>query len=345
VETVNQFVFAANTTTDARQIQWSALGDYTNWAASIASQAGNNTLVDTPGGITAAKKFGNAIVVYKQKAMYLGINVGPPNVWDFGLIVGFAGAMSHEAVVNIGTPDNPKHIFMGWDDFYMYDGAKPVPIGTARLKQSVFSELLQTRYYACAALHDQVNNRIYFYYPTQDSQFPNKCVVYHYRMDKWGRDDRQIEAAGYFSTPGMTWDALGGTYATWDNFPTVAWDYAFQNDSAILPAVFDTSHNFKTLSGAAGTTSITTGDQGDGTNVYTAHRVRPVFIRAPASATLTNYYKMNEGDSLTQDMTTSLTNGKFDFLRDARWHRFTMSMSGDWEMPSYVAEFEQSGSE
>lgn len=345
VETVNQFVFAANTKTDARQIQWSALGDYTTWTASIASQAGNNTLTDTPGPITAIRKFGNAIVVYKQQAMYLGINVGPPNIWDFGLIVGVAGAMSQEAVVDVGMPDNPRHIFMGWDDFYMYDGAKPVPIGTARVKQAVFAELLQSRYYACAALHDRVNNRVYFYYPTQDSQFPDKCVVYNYRTDKWGRDDRQIEAVTSYSTPGITWDSLGGTYSTWDQFPNVAWDFAFQNDSAILPAIFDTTHNLKTLTGAAGTTSITTCDHGEGTGVYTAQRVRPIFLKAPASATLTNYYKMNEGDSLTQDLTTSLDSGKFDLLRGGRWHRFQMNMVGDWEMAQYALQMEPSGSE
>src|SRR5690606_24284407 len=128
-------------------------GNYTDWANSVATQAGTDTLEETPGGITASRRFGNTLVVYKKNSMFLGVNVGPPNIWEFNLIPGSAGALSQEVVVNIGTPDNPKHIFMGEDDFYLYDGSKPIPIGANRVKLSVFGQLLRSRYYACTASH------------------------------------------------------------------------------------------------------------------------------------------------------------------------------------------------
>lgn len=346
VETVGKFVFAASTSSNAHGIQWSALNDYTSWSPSVATQAGSDVLTATPGSITAARRFGNTVIVYKKNSMFLGVNVGPPTVWEFNLIPGTAGAMSQEVVVNIGTPENPKHIFMGEDDFYLYDGSKPVPIGSNRVKKTVFGELVQSRSYACKALHDPRENRVYFYYPAVDSVLPGKAVVYNYKTDRWGQDvDRQIEAATDYVAAAITYDSVGALYATYNALPNLTYDQAFVGSTQISPAIFNTSHQIKTLTGAAGNTSFITGDYGDDSRMTTATRVIPRFIQAPSSATLTNYYKQRSGDSLTADGTTDLSSGKFDFIREARWHRLQFAFTGDWEMPGFVPEWEDSGSE
>src|SRR5882672_2128909 len=286
VETVGKFVFALNTSTSSQGIQWSALNDYTSWAASIATQAGSDTIITTAGGLTAGRRFGNVIVVYKKNSMYLGINVGPPNIWQFELIPGDAGALSQEVVVNVGTPENPKHIFMGEDDFYVYDGSKPVKIGTNRVKLDVFGSLQQNRYYSCKTLHDRKNSLVYFYYPTIDSTKPNSCRVYNYRTDKWGVDDRQIEATVDYVAAAISYDGLGALYATYNDFPNLSYDSAFLGSSQTQPAIFNTTHTLQTLSGPAGNTSFTTGDYGDDARFNTLTRVRPRFLTAPAMATM-----------------------------------------------------------
>lgn len=345
VETVGKFVFGLNLSTNSQGLQWSALNDYTNWPASISSQAGNDTITSTPGPITAGRRLGNAIVVYKKSAMYLGVNVGPPLIWEFQQIPGDVGAMSQEAVANIGTPESPKHIFMGVDDFYLYDGSKPIPIGTNRVKITVFSQLLQSRFYACTALHDRANNLVYFYYPVADSTLPDHCVVYNYRTDRWGVDDRIVEVPVEYVTPGITWAGLGGFYSTWAVLPVLPWNLAFLNSAQSRPAVFGSDHLIRTLTGPASSTSITTGDIGNDEQFTTLSRVMPRFITAPTSATLTNFWKNASGDALTTDMTTSLVSGKFDFMRDARWHRLMFNLVGDWEMTAFKIDAEASGLE
>jgi hypothetical protein len=67
VETVGKFVFALNTSADARKVQWSALNDYTSWSASISTQAGSDTLTQTQDGVTAGRAFGSTIIVYKKE--------------------------------------------------------------------------------------------------------------------------------------------------------------------------------------------------------------------------------------------------------------------------------------
>jgi hypothetical protein len=345
VEVVGKFVFAINTSTNAHGVQWSALGDYTDWTTSVATQAGADTLTTTEGGNTAGRRFGNTIIVYKKNSMYIGVNVGPPNIWQFEPIPGSVGALSQEVVVNIGTPENPKHIFMGADDFYVYDGSKPIPIGTNKIKSAVFAELVQSRYYASLALHDSKNSLVYFYYPTNDSVIPNKCVVYNYRTDRWGVDDRSVEAALQYVAAAVTYDGLGALYSTYADFPVLGYDFAFAGSTTSSPAVFDTTHEVKTLTGPAGTSSFTTGDYGDDSQFNTLTRIRPRFLTAPTTARLTNYYRNNMGDSLTTDTTTDLSSGKFDVLRDARWHRMYMEFTGDWEMSGFSPEWERSGLE
>lgn len=345
VETVGKFVFAANTSTSAQGVRWSAINDYTNWTASIASQSGSDTLTTTSGPITAARRFGNLIVIYKKSSMYLGTYVGPPNIWQFDLIPGTAGAMSQEAVVNIGTPENPKHIFMGEDDFYIYDGSKPVRIGSNRVSKTVYASLRQNRYYACKALHDKKNRRVYFYYPVQDSAQPSNCVVYNYATDRWGIDNRSIEATVDYVSGSITYDGLGALYATYDDFPNLAYDIAFVGNTQSTPAIFNTSHVIQTLNGPAGSAYIISGDYGDDLQFSTLRRVRPRFITAPVTATMTNFYRNSPGDSLTTDTLVSLSNGGFDVMRDARWHRLQMNFSGDWEMNAIAPDFVISGLE
>lgn len=348
VEVVGGFVFAANTSAGSNIIQWAGINGYTSWSASVSTQAGSDTMSASPGGITAARRFGTALVVYKKNSMFLGTYAGPPTIWEFNSrqIPGNVGALSQEAVANIGTPDNPKHIFMGEDDFYLFDGSKPVPIGTNRVKRTVFGSLLQSRYYACAALHDKTNNVVYFYYPVSDSPQPDHCVVYNYRTDKWGVDDRQIEAVVDYVSPGITYDGLGGYYATYDDLPSAPYDIVFANNAQTQPGIFDTTHKIKTLTGAAGSTSFTTGDFGDPKVVSCVTRLRPIFLTAPNSATWTHHYRMNPGDALTSDSAASLDGqGKIDLLREARWHRGTMQLTGDWEMASLSIEAEEAGLE
>ena len=345
VENVGKFVFAANTSSNANGIQWSALNDYTNWSASVSTQAGSDVLTQTAGEITAARAFGNTLIVYKKNSMYLGVYVGAPNVWEFNLIPGAAGALSQEVVLNIGTPENPKHLFMGEDDFYIYDGTKPVPIGENRIKQEVFGILVQSRYYASTGLHDKKNSLVYFFFPSTDSPIPDKCRVYNYKINQWGVDDRQIEATTDYVAAALTYDGLGALYSTYDDLPLSTYDLAFLGSTQISPAVFNTSHVLKKLTGVAGATSITSGDYGDDPVSQTITRIRPRFITTPTTARMTNYYKMNSGDSLTVDAATDISNGVFDVLRDARWHRFQWNFTGDWEMVGFYPEGEQTGTE
>ena len=349
VETVGQFVFLFdydNGTSYTDGWICSAYGDYTDWTLSATTQCTSGRLISTPGIIMAGKSFGEQIVVYKDRSMYIGTYTSGAAVWTFNLVPGQTGALSQESVVNVGTVEDPRHIFMGIDDFYSFDGARPVPIGEGWVKNTVFTELNQTYSYACQAVYDRANSRVYFYYPSSNNDTCDKCVVYNTRTKQWGRDNRSIEACIDYSTAGATYADVGTMYSTYASIPSTAtYGSLFQSGSSIQPAIFNTSHTIYTLTGEPGDSFFVTGDIGNEDSFTLLQRVRPIFINAPTTATMTNYYRNNLGESLSVDQTATYSNGKFDVLRSARWHRLKMSFTGNVEIANFTPILQQEGAE
>lgn len=349
VETVGNFVFLFDTNEatygDSPNRWWcSGIRDYTAWTPSLVTQSATNTLVSSPGRINAGRRFGDQIVVYKERAMYIGTYVGTPVIWDFQQIPGEAGCGSQEAVVNVGSADNPVHIFMGADDFWRFDGARPVPIG-APLRKTVYAELDAAYANRIKTLHDRINSRIYFFYPSRGSGgVVDKCVVYHYRENRWGRDDRTIESALEYISGAITWDTI--PFATWDTISsTISWDSPFWTAGNPVAGVFNNSHKLVSLDGIPTSCNFTTGDIGDDDNYYLLNRVKPKWLTKPTSATLTNYFKANEGDDLISGITTTMDRSRFDLLITSRWHRLNVATVGYAVLNEMELGLQQDGTE
>jgi hypothetical protein len=350
VETVGYFVFVADTNEatfgDCPNRWWcSAIGNYSSWAPSIATQATSGVLTSVAGKITALRRFGDNIIVYKQRGMYLGTYQGPPLAWAFTEIPGVAGALSHECVVNVGTPENPRHIFMGFEDFYSFDGSRPVPIGTGRVREFVFKRINRSRLFACVAAHDPINTLVYFYYAVGDSSTPDNCVVYNYRTDRWGKANFGVEVALEYVAAGISYDDVGTYYPTYESFARTAYDSVFYQGTNPVPAVFDTTHMLTTLTGAATNSSIRLSEYGDEETFTTLTRVVPRWLTPPTASTLVNSYRHERDDDYTEDVQTGMVNARFDVLRSSRWHMLRVDFTGDWEMAKMRAVGAGDGSE
>ena len=337
VEVAKNFVLAFNTidgSLGTRPDAWwcSGINDYTLWTPSIATQSATGQLRGGAGPIRGAKAFGDQIIAYKENAMFLGQYVGQPEIWRWTLVPGTQGAVSHESIVNIGTDALPRHFFMGSDDFYIFDGSRAQPVGLP-VKTTVFGGLNRSFVSSCQISHDAVNGILYCYYPVSGTTNPDKCVVYNYKTDKWGRDDRTIEAAFEYVSPSLTYADLGTYYSTYADFPNASYGTFALSSAVKMPGIFNSSHVMQTLTGMAGTGTMTLGDLGDDRAWTTISSLKPRYLRAPTSAQMTNYYRDNLGDTLTTDQTVSQSSEKkFDAMRCARWHRAQLQFTGDVEL-------------
>lgn len=354
VETVFQFVFLCGTNEasfgDSPNRWWcSAIGDHTDWTPAASTQCTTDVLTSVGGPITAARRLGDALIIYKRSGMYRLDYVGSPVVWQATEISADVGAVSHESVVPIVTASGgAAHIFQGPDNFYYYDGSKPIPIGNP-VKDWFFSQLSGDFAYLSAASRDQTDSVIRFFYPSTSTTtwggVLDKCIVANYRNNRWGVDDRSIEAIVEWESAGLTYAQLEALYATYADITPISYGSPFWYAGSPAPVIINSSHVAQSLTASAGETSFTTGDLGKDNVITLITRVRPRDVTKPTSSTLTNYYRDSLGDTATQDATTTLASNRYDVIRSARWHRFKKTDTGNGECLALDVEAQDDGSE
>jgi hypothetical protein len=329
VDAAEGFVMVANTSTATDEWYCSAFRDETNWTTSVATQCAKGRLVDAPGPIIGLRALGSNFVAYKARSMFLGIYGGGAAVWDWQRIPVSVGALSNESIVSVGN----GHYFVGADDVWYFDGSRPMSIG-GPVRQWFYGRMNNTYAYKTKALHDRKNGLIYWFYATADSTL-DSALIYSYRYDRFGHMSLPIECCVETMTGGYTIDGMDALSATIDGLPDIPFDSPYWSASSAKLGIFDTSHVFKTLSGSAATSGITTGVYGDDAAFQNVSRVTPRMAQMPASATLTHQYADNLGDAWATASSSALNYGKFDCLWSSRWHRFSLQFVGPCEITNY----------
>lgn len=327
---VNAFVMALNFDdgTDSPD-GWYCCGiyDVTDWTPSIATQCTKGRLVTAPGAITAGMSLGEYAVAYKESSIYLGQYVGAPAVWDWILVPGGdAGCVGKEAICDV----DGAHFFVGKDNFWLFDGTRPVPIGDNQVRQWFFDTCDPQNLYKTICIFDRMQNRVWIFYPSIGSDRLDSTLVYHLKSKMWGRANRTIEAAVNYASPGLTFDTWDDAGATFDTLPNIPYDSPYWLAGSNALSVFDTSHQLLSLTGDPGPSSFTTGDAGEDDIVTLLKGIRLRFAsgRGPSTATVTTFHKMSSGETLATGVISSINDGKFDVMRAARWHRAAFDFTG-----------------
>lgn len=320
------------------------INDVTTWTPSLATQCASGRLVDAPGPLRGLRRLGPNVAAYKDKSIFLGTYVGAQSgVWRFDLIPGDIGCASHEAVVNIGT----AHLFPGDDDFYSFDGSRPVSIGSP-VRQWFFSSLDKSLRYKIAGMYDKANGLVWWFYPsTASGGALDSAIVYDPRSNRWGTADRDVELPIEIVLDGITYDNLGALFSTYDDLPAIPYDSPFWIANSPIPAVIGTDHKPYTLAGTPGQWMFKTGLFGDDQAVQLVTRVNPRWVTRPPEARMTSLYTMDEGLMTTTGVPIAMSanSGRFDVLRAARWHAFKFDGSGSAEIVGITITAQDGGSE
>lgn len=333
VFSVGSFVMALNTsdaTYGVSQNRWwcSATFNETSWTPSVTALCATGMLVSAPGQITAGGKLGDYAVAYKDKAIFLGQFVGAPSVWDWIQVPGGdAGCVGQDAWTDIGG----AHFIVGQDNFWIFDGSRPVPIGLGQVREWFYANSNPAYRYKIQCIFDRQTNRVWIFYPSTNSTTLDTAMVYHLATKQFGLVTINVQAVLNYISAGATIDGLSGISATIDGLSAYSFDSQFWLSGGRALTVFDTAHQLKLLTGVSTSSSYTTGDMGDDEGVSLLSKIRVRFAPgyAPASATAQVFSKMTEGAGLTTGSTHTLNDGKFDVLQAARFHRATISMTGD----------------
>lgn len=345
VEAAKGFVLAfhTNETTygDQGDRWWcSALYDDTDWTPNVATQCTTGRLVGAGGSITAARRFGDDVIAYKNRAIFHGRYVGPAEVWNWQQIAGDIGCVGQDAVVDTGM----GHVFVGEDDIYHYDGVRPQPIASGSLRQWFINNRNPIYTYKTQLLWDRVNRLVWIFFVSNSSTTLDDCIVYHMPTQRWGRAANNIEACVSFITPSITYDGGTPLVTDYDTGPMVPFDSPFWVAGSPVPAVFNTSHVIQTLSGTPGESSFTTGDYGDDEGYAYCGKLYVRYKLAPTSAAVTGFTKDDTGALVVQSASTaSRADNGFDVRQSGRWHRFMLTAEGAYEVTAIRPKLQPDG--
>jgi len=342
IESASGFVVAFNTDdgTNNDYDRWWCCGinDETTWAVSLTTQANSGRLVSSPGAITAAKSFGDQIVAYKDRSLYLGRYVGSPVVWQWDLILGDVGCVGVDAVTDIG---GAGHVFVGRSDIMVFDGTRPQSIAEGAVRQWFYNNVSQAYLYRTTVLHDKQNNVVWIFYPDQSSGGElNQALVFHLGTKRWGRCTQTIEGALNYVSAGATVDTLTGTI---DTLPNVSFDSQYWLAGGRQLTVITSAHQLSTMTGVSVSSSMTLFDVGDDQIVSRLSRLRVGYQANPTTATVVGVVKMSRGEGGKTGGTGTYSAGKFDIRQSGRFHRLTVSQTGNWSAAVVDFDFANAG--
>ena len=301
--------------------------DDTSWTTSVSTQATSGRLVSTPGAITTAKAFGDQIVAYKDRSLYLGRYVGSPSVWQWDVVPGEVGCVGPDAVDDLG---GLGHVFVGRSDIMMFDGTRPVSIAEGQIREWFFRNCSQLYLYKTIVRHDKQNGLVWIFYPSSNSTVCDEVVVYHLAKRQWGRVTTTIECALNYIAAGATIDGLSSFSSTIDGLPAVSIDSQYWLFGGRNLSVMTSAHQLASFIGAAGSSTIALFEIGDDEAVTSLTRLRIGYQRAPTSATASGQAKMSRGEAYAAVGSGAYSAGKFDLRQTGRFHKCTVTASGDW---------------
>lgn len=205
-----------------RRVMWTIIGGVstppvaTDWTDD-ASGAGDVDLDSTFGEdvIQTAHKLGNYVVLYGKKTIvmqeYIGLTSRP---FAFYTRVNGKGVPSERGVANLGD----KHIFLGWDDIYLYRGGTDVESIGDRVSKEIFSLINPTYIHLSFTVYLEEQHEIRVYFPLIGSSTPNCYFTYSLDNGSWSRGSRSYTAFGQYKRVegAFTWDTIGTATTTWD---------------------------------------------------------------------------------------------------------------------------------
>lgn len=117
-------IFIGGDENDPVRIHWSARGSFDTWGSTYGG--GSMVLGDSPDWIQSMKRLGEYLIVYKERSIYIGQTTGlvdPPVRFEAAPGQGI-GLAAPNSIGDLGE----EHIFLGWDNVYVFSmrGMKPI---------------------------------------------------------------------------------------------------------------------------------------------------------------------------------------------------------------------------
>jgi len=319
---------------DASGVMWSDVGNPEEW---VNGEAGFQHL-DEAGSVTKVVG-GEYVSIFTEAGIFRGNYVGPPFNFDFDYVVPNKPAPYSGAIVQVGF----NIYFLSQDGFYVFNGSGASPISSGKMTRTFFDDLDFNATHLMTSIADLENNLIYFAYPGEGhkANLCNRLYVYNYVTGLWtGPIEQETQQLLYGLTPGTLLDDYPGPDT--DNYedpPGIYADVSVDDPrflggddpevSAFIPGNFHGAPlgNIKQA-------LIESGEYQHNPGGYSlVSGFRPLVDgSSPVIAGCVEYRNTTYDDitNLPQKNINPRT-GMIDQRISARYHRYMMKISGDFE--------------
>lgn len=346
VAIINEFVVLANTeesgTAYPRRVRWSGINNPTSWTASAATQSDFQDLLGDGGINQRILGFQQYGLIFQERAIWRMNYQGSPLVFSFEIVENARGTRFPNSVV----ADGSAVYYLAQDGFYVFDGAKSVPIGEGKVDEFVLNDINLSFVERVIAAVDPSRQIICWLYQSVDSgTVPNKLVVFHKPTGRW----TLIEQNAYYiwsalSQP-VSIDALDAIYPSGLDSIPISLDAAELSGGTPALAAFDSTFKSGYFNGTQLTATLTTAEAqlSDGFRAVVTG-VIPIVQGGVSTVTIKFRNLQSENVSASSTQGTSSITGEAPFLVDARYHRAEVELSGAWQRAIGVrVRFEDSG--
>jgi hypothetical protein len=305
----------------------SALGNYASWTASLATQAANGRLLDTPGPITCMKGLRDSIIAYKADSIYVGDYIGDTTngvIWAWRPISDKVGCSSPHGVAVL----NDRHFFLHRTGAYMFDGAQVTNIGAGingwlcGFDTDLYAGSWMASVSGLATVQasvDEIENIIMWFADISGSTNIKTGPCYNAQTGRWGfigqAHDNYLGAWQGAGTGGRVYAILRATASD-----LVAWDSTLDGSTlkTVIVGSSDTGTNIALRMGRYGFAPPGTADSAgvtlgtfapaDGLTMGTLNRIRLrllIYDSPVVIPTLTTYMQRDEVGTTIDDPTVS----------------------------------------
>lgn len=174
----NDYVGTGTTTQDPMFIAWSDQEQPQVWYPTVTNQAGSFRLTYGSRIITAVKTR-QEVLIFTDTALYSQQFLGAPYVYGFNPVsVDITIVGPNSAITTNGVT-----YWMGQDKFYAYSGV--VNTLPCALRQYVFDDINSSQWGLVCCGTNEKYNEVWWFYPSTDSIFNDRYVVYNYLEKIW----------------------------------------------------------------------------------------------------------------------------------------------------------------
>ena len=332
--------FDTNETTYGDQTdRWwcSAYLDASDWTPNVSTMCTTGRLVESAGAIVAAERLGDDVVAYKRDSTYLGRFTGPAEVWNWAYVDSEVGCVGPGAVCSTGT----VHYFLSRDDICMFDGAQVRSIARGIVRNWYKQQRDPDKIEQAQAYWDKDAQVAWFFFRGNDGK--RKGLVFDPATGRWGRVDYAIRMPLRYSSPAVTYNSGTPTVTTYDASDPIEYDSTFWILSEETMAAFNSDNKIVSLTGPALPSTFTTGDYGDENQHTWCDRLTLRMQGEPSTSLATGYVKDTASTMVKTAQSAIRDDGAFDMRQRARWHRFQVESTGNYDLIDIKPRLRQAG--